>query len=575
MEDARDREMAGRLPETKEKILDWLPRPDRRDLFSEGLELIGGSLVVLVEHAGGDVDTRPLLEKLGLFGAAVLLDSPGGLSELSAQLLRVLEELLLKRGGDRRGLLRLELLRGRYRLGFDLRRAGPIGIGEQRHEPVVRRSPRRRVEGRLEEGAEGVVIGLWDRVVAMVVALGTADGEPEERTGHNRERVGHDPVAALGIPSAGRPVGRHPQEAGGRQPLDRLRRELGMGGRDELVAGELLDEEAIQRQVGVEGAHDPVAVLPGVGPGRIVLRGAGGVGVACRIEPMAGPPLAIVGRGEEPIDEVLVGRRIGVGDEGIDLLGSGRKTEEIKRRPADERRPVGRRREGEASSLEAGKEEGVDRLRDEIGVGHGRERGADKGAERPPLPLLRRDAEAGGNRLRLGTGCRGPGGDPAFENRQFFRRHLERRGGHLGGADPRHQQARPGIPPGDRRPGVAAALHRAHLPQIEIPLEGIAGPVAVEAVGPEDRADVAFEGKGGVFGRGLQGHSQPAEGEEGEGPDRKWTASRMHRNWALVGRKNAPEGSGTVHQYPSIGGRGETRFVGGDLPQRLPPWQNR
>ena len=28
-------------------------------------------------------------------------------------------------------------------------------------------------------------------------------------------------------------------------------------------------------------------------------------------------------------------------------------------------------------------------------------------------------------------------------------------------------------------------------------------------------------------------------------------------------------------KYPSIGGRGETRFVGGVLPQRLPPWQNR
>ena len=180
MEDARDREMAGRLLEAKEKILDWLPRPDCRDLLPQGLELVGGSLVVLVEHAGGDVGTRPLLEKLGLFGAAVLLGGPGCRAELLAQLLRVLEELLLERHGDRRCLLRLELLRGRHRLGFDLRRAGPVGIGEQRHEPFVRRSPRLRVEGRLEEGAEGVVIGLWDRIVAMVVALGAADGEPEE-----------------------------------------------------------------------------------------------------------------------------------------------------------------------------------------------------------------------------------------------------------------------------------------------------------------------------------------------------------------------------------------------------------
>ena len=53
-----------------------------------------------------------------------------------------------------------------------------------------------------------------------------------------------------------------------------------MGGRNELVTGELLDEEAIERQVGVEGPHDPVAVFPSIGTGGIVLRGAGGIGVA-------------------------------------------------------------------------------------------------------------------------------------------------------------------------------------------------------------------------------------------------------------------------------------------------------
>ena len=116
-----------------------------------------------------------------------------------------------------------------------------------------------------------------------------------------------------------------------------------MGGRNELVTGKLLDEEAIERQVGVEGPHDPVAVFPGVRTGRIVLRGAGGIGVAGDVEPVAGPPLAVAGGGEEPIDEMLVGRRIGIGDKGIDLLGAGGEPEEIERRPPDERRPVSRR----------------------------------------------------------------------------------------------------------------------------------------------------------------------------------------------------------------------------------------
>ena len=64
---------------------------------------------------------------------------------------------------------------------------------------------------------------------------------------------------------------------------------------ERLVAGELLEDEAVERLVGVEGADDVVAIAPGVGP-RFVELVAVGVGVAGEVEPVPAPALAVVRR---------------------------------------------------------------------------------------------------------------------------------------------------------------------------------------------------------------------------------------------------------------------------------------
>ncbi len=108
-----------------------------------------------------------------------------------------------------------------------------------------------RVEGRLEDRPEPEVIGLRDRVILVVVAPGTADGQAQEGRADDLERVGDDLVGGQGLVlGAGRgAVGRRPEEAGGGQRLDLLGRQVLPGTRDQLVAGQLLDEEPIERQV--------------------------------------------------------------------------------------------------------------------------------------------------------------------------------------------------------------------------------------------------------------------------------------------------------------------------------------
>src|SRR5437899_7805618 len=71
----------------------------------------------------------------------------------------------------------------------------------------------------------------------------------------------------------------HPQKSNG----DRHLRVVSV----KLIAGELLDDEAIERLIGVEAANDVIAIAPGIWPLKII-REAGRVGVANHIEPMPG-----------------------------------------------------------------------------------------------------------------------------------------------------------------------------------------------------------------------------------------------------------------------------------------------
>ena len=90
---------------------------------------------------------------------------------------------------------------------------------------------------------------------------------------------------------------------------------LGVG---EQVAGELPGDELVVGHVLVERPDDPVAPGPD-GPVDVGLV-AVGVGVAGQVEPVDGHPLAEPGRGEQPVDQPLVGAGRVVGQEGVDLV---------------------------------------------------------------------------------------------------------------------------------------------------------------------------------------------------------------------------------------------------------------
>ena len=78
-------------------------------------------------------------------------------------------------------------------------------------------------------------------------------------------------------------------------------------GRD-LVAGDLLDQEPVERLVAVEGVDDVVAESPGVGDVAVVLE-ALGLGVADDVEPVLRPALAVSRAGQQPVDDPLLGDR--------------------------------------------------------------------------------------------------------------------------------------------------------------------------------------------------------------------------------------------------------------------------
>ena len=93
------------------------------------------------------------------------------------------------------------------------------------------------------------------------------------------------------------------------------------------------------------------------------------------------------GRGEQAVDQPLVGVGPAVGDEGVDLLGGRRQAGQVEPEAADQGRPVGLGGGGEAERFQLGEDEGVDRVADPRRHPDGGDVGPDGGDERP-VPLL-------------------------------------------------------------------------------------------------------------------------------------------------------------------------------------------
>ena len=155
-------------------------------------------------------------------------------------------------------------------------------------------------DGGSEDGDELVVIFDGNGIKFMIVAAGAADGKPEHGgaggCGHIVEFIVAGAFEFLLGELGGEDAGS--EKSGGHHGEGIFR--------SDFVARELPAHELIPGHVGIEGFDDEVAVVEGVFS-VVVLLEAVALGKAGGIEPVTGPSFAVVGTGEEIVDELSVG----------------------------------------------------------------------------------------------------------------------------------------------------------------------------------------------------------------------------------------------------------------------------
>ena len=206
-----------------------------------------------------------------------------------------------------------------------LGQTGRVDTGQQ----VARRNLRRRVAvaglhslvGRLiEEGKKLIVFLLRNRVELVRVTLAALHRQPQPDVGRGLDAV-DDILDAILLGDRPALVGRAviAIEPGGNL--------LGDGRAGQQIAGQLFDRELIERHVRIVRPNDPIA------PGPHVARAVGvmhaGVSVTGRVHPPQRHPLAVMPRGQQPVDDFLIGAAALVGLESVDLIGRRRQAGQV------------------------------------------------------------------------------------------------------------------------------------------------------------------------------------------------------------------------------------------------------
>ena len=189
-----------------------------------------------------------------------------------------------------------------------------------------------RVGRAVEERVERVEFLGRHRVELMVVADRAAGGQahPDAHGGVRAvDRVAEEELVVDGAAFARRDIA----------AIEPAGDALFAGGIGLEVAGELPGGEDVEGQVVVEGLHDPVAVGPHAA--LVVEVQAVRVGVAGGVEPAAGHVFAIARRSQEAFDDLVVGLRGVVCEEGVDLGRCRRQAGQVERHAAEKAGFVG------------------------------------------------------------------------------------------------------------------------------------------------------------------------------------------------------------------------------------------
>ena len=357
---------------------------------------------------------------------------------------------------------------------------GDFAIGGERFE---RHLP---VAARGEHASDGVVVLVGDGVELVVVAASAPKSHAEERLPE-----GVDPV----VGAVGRILGDVDRRMDLLAEIPKAcsdHRLIGAGGVQpgtvEKVAGDLLADELVVGEIGVEAVDHPVAITPGVGNGEVELV-ATRLAIADDVEPVAGKPLAEVGGCEEPVDILLIGQRIGIGDDAIDLGRIGRKPGEQLGGPANELPPGCLRYRRQAGRLQARKHEAVDVV---AAPANGLDRRRRHRLRRLPAPVI---GFAGGD---VEAPCRC---------------------GHRSFDGPREPPANPLLERGDRlgrQPAIGGHLELAVVAddldeQTHLRLPRRSQPLVAEGLGPgvEGEIPLRLTGGTGMTGRAMLEEQRP------------------------------------------------------------------
>ena len=104
-----------------------------------------------------------------------------------------------------------------------------------------------------------------------------------------------------------------------------------------FIASELFGDELVEWFVGIKGTDDVIAIFVCVTARRIGVAVAIRIGITCNVEPMAAPAFAVMRGIEQAVEQLFVGVRRGVCEEGFDLGGRWRESDEIKASASQQR----------------------------------------------------------------------------------------------------------------------------------------------------------------------------------------------------------------------------------------------